>query len=72
MNDLLYCAKTHTLPQLKILQPAMAICLGTKTLNSLRRALGLPYLKLKDASVPTPHTVYEGAEIYGVPHTGGL
>ncbi|MGY8666283.1 hypothetical protein Q3C01_28580 [Bradyrhizobium sp. UFLA05-109] len=72
MTDMLYCAKTYTLPQMGIVQPLMAICLGAKTFNSLRRELGLPDLKLKDAYVPSAHTIYNGTEIYGVPHTGGL
>jgi uracil-DNA glycosylase len=72
MKDMLYCATTYTLPQLKIVQPVMAICLGAKTFNSLRRSLGLPELKLTEASAPSAHTVYNGTEIYGVSHTGGL
>lgn len=50
----------------------MIICLGAKTFNSARRALKLPDLQLKDAYVPSAHTIYHGSEIYGVPHTGGL
>lgn len=72
MRDMQYCAETYTLPQIRIVQPAMAICLGVKTFNSIRRALGLPDLKLKDAHVPSAHTLCNGTEIYGVPHTGGL
>ncbi|OSI35335.1 hypothetical protein BST65_01060 [Bradyrhizobium canariense] len=29
-------------------------------------------LKLKEACVPSAHTIHNGTEIYGVPHTGGL
>lgn len=72
MADMLYCASEYAVPQIKIVQPAMAICLGAKTFNSVRRALKLPDFKLKDAYVPSAHTIYNGSEIYGVPHTGGL
>jgi hypothetical protein len=72
MKDLQYCAETYTLPQLRIIQPDMAICLGAKTFKSLRRALKLPDLKLSEATVPSGHTVYDRTEIYGVSHTGGL
>lgn len=72
MRDMLYCAETYTLPQIRIVRPLMGICLGAKTFNSLRRALRLPDLKLGEACVPSAHTTYNGTEIYGVPHTGGL
>lgn len=72
MPDMLYCAKTYTLPQVRIIRPLMAVCLGAKTFNSLRRALGLSRLKLNEAHEPSAHTIYNGTEIYGVPHTGGL
>ncbi|SDJ99880.1 restriction system protein [Bradyrhizobium sp. Rc2d] len=72
MKDMLYCAETYTLPQMRIIQPVIAICLGAKTFNSVRRALMLADLKLKEAHAPPAHTIYNGTEIYGVPHTGGL
>ena len=72
MSDMLYCAEKYTLPQIEIVQPAMAICLGAKTFNSLRRALRLADLKLSEASLTSAHTIHNGTEIYGVSHTGGL
>jgi uracil-DNA glycosylase len=72
MMDMLYCAQTYALPQIRIVQPIMAVCLGAKTFNSLRRALSLGDLKLNEACVGSAHTTYNGTEIYGVPHTGGL
>lgn len=72
MKDMLYCAETYALPQIQIVQPVMALCLGSKTFNSLRRALGRSDLALREACEPTAHTIYNGTEIYGVPHTGGL
>ena len=70
IGDLEYSAKNYTLPQIKIVQPRMVLCLGAKTFNALRGALGQREMKLSEACLPTHHTVYEGAEIYGVPHTG--
>ena len=72
MKDMLYCAETYALPQIRIVQPAMAVCLGAKTFNSLRRAMNLTDLRLQEAWAPFAHTNYNGTEIYGVPHTGGL
>jgi hypothetical protein len=70
MEDLECCAKEYTLPQIKIVRPRMVLCLGAKTFNSVRRALGQPEMKLSEARLPTSHTVCAGSEIYGVPHTG--
>lgn len=74
MKDMLYCAETYTLPQIRIVKPRMAICLGAKTFNSVRGAMGMPDLKLSEACSPLAHSVDKGTgtEIYGVPHTGGL
>jgi uracil-DNA glycosylase len=72
MKDLKYCAEMYTLPQIKIVNPIMALCLGAKTFSSLRRALDMTDMKLQDAYVQSPHTTCGTTEIYGVPHTGGL
>ncbi|MCK1586937.1 uracil-DNA glycosylase family protein [Bradyrhizobium sp. 169] len=74
MKDMLYCAETYTLPQIRIVKPRMVICLGAKTFNSVRRAMGMPDLKLSEACSPLAHSIDKGTgtEIYGVPHTGGL
>src|SRR4051812_13128054 len=71
MKDTVYCATSYTRPQMRIVQPMMTICLGAKTFNSLRRAMGMSELKFSEASEPSSHSVYKqtGAEIYGVPHT---
>ncbi|OSI80340.1 hypothetical protein BSZ22_00970 [Bradyrhizobium canariense] len=74
MKDMVYCAERYTLPQIRVVKPSMAICLGAKTFNSLRRAMGMADLKLSDAWSSFGHSVDRctGTEIYGVPHTGGL
>jgi hypothetical protein len=70
MKDLRYFAKKYTLPQIKIVEPRMVLCLGSRAFNAIWRAIDEPQMKLSDACLPTAHTVVEGAEIYGVPHTG--
>lgn len=69
-KDLHDCAAAYTLPQLDIVKPRMALCLGANTFNSVRSALGLAPLRLQEASISTAHTRMGGTEIYGVPHTG--
>ncbi|KJC43695.1 hypothetical protein UP09_17110 [Bradyrhizobium sp. LTSP885] len=72
MTVLKHCADKYTLPQLRIVKPFMAICLGIKTFNSVRRALGKSPMLLREALQPNGHTKEHGVEIYGVPHAGGL
>lgn len=69
-RDLRSCAAAYTLPQLDIVKPRMALCLGAKTFNSVRSALGLPPLRLQEACIPSAHTRMDRTELYGVPHTG--
>jgi hypothetical protein len=66
------CAETYTIPQLDIVKPLMAICLGGDTFNSLRSALGKTSMLLREALKPDAHTTLNGTEICGVPHAGGL
>jgi restriction system protein len=70
-----HCAVQYTLRQMRIVQPRMVLCLGTKTFNSVRYALGKTPLNMSDASKAEPHTVDDETEvrteIYDVPHTGG-
>jgi hypothetical protein len=71
IEDLVYCAKKYTLPQIEIIQPCMVLCLGQGTYNAIQLALGHSPSKLSEASLPTGHMQHQnGAEIYGVPHTG--
>ena len=71
MHDLTDCAERFLLPQIEIVRPQMAICLGQKTFAAVRRALALPALSLKDAANPIGHTKYLHTGIYGSPHLGG-
>jgi restriction system protein len=70
MKDFEYCARKFTCPQIRIVKPRMVLCLGEKTFNAMRRAVDEPEMALPDAWKPQPHTKVDGAEIYGVPHTG--
>jgi hypothetical protein len=70
MRDLTDCARRFLLPQIEIVKPRMAICLGQRTFNSVRRALGLSALSLNEAAQPTGNTKYLETEIYGSPHLG--
>ena len=72
MSVLKRCAERYTLPQLRIVKPVMAICLGADTFNSVRLASGKSRMHLRDAFQPKAHTVENDTEIYGVPHSGGL
>ncbi|MCK1732395.1 hypothetical protein IVA79_00160 [Bradyrhizobium sp. 138] len=70
IKDLRACAVAYTLPQLHIVEPRMALCLGGKTFDSVRSALGLARLAWREACIPSAHTRLGPTEIYGVPHTG--
>jgi uracil-DNA glycosylase len=69
-----YCAIKYTIPQVRIVRPKMVLCLGIRTFNAVRYALKTPTMKLSAAYSAEPHTVDDDtrAEVYGVPHTGGL
>ncbi|MCA1469258.1 hypothetical protein I6F09_15295 [Bradyrhizobium sp. IC3195] len=69
-KDLTRCATAYTLPELEIVKPRMALCLGAVTFDSVRSALGLGRLGWQDACIPSAHTRSGPTEIYGVPHTG--
>jgi len=67
-RDLVSCAKTYALPQIEIVCPRMAICLGKATFNAVCRAAGLRPTEWRRARLPGPHTRICGVEIYGLPH----
>ena len=67
-RDLVSCAEIFTLPQIEIVSPRMAICLGQKAFNAVRRAAGLRPTEWSKARLPGPHIRISSAEIYGLPH----
>ena len=69
-EDLKYCARTYAIPQIKIVSPRMAICLGKSTFTAVRHEAGQPPLDWKEARSPNVHTRIGSVEIYGLPHPG--
>jgi restriction system protein len=67
-KDLVRYAKTYTLPQIEIVSPRIAICLGKKTFDAVRSAAGLGRIEGDEAVFPGPHTRIGSAEVYGAPH----
>jgi uracil-DNA glycosylase len=64
--DMRYAAKKYALPQMKIVSPLMAVCLGPPAFLSMSRAA---LDKGGHAeSKPLPHVVFCGIEIYAVSH----
>jgi len=70
--DLVYCARTFTLKEIKIVDPKMVICLGLNTFLALRSAAGhVGNLKLADA-IDNPFCLERlNASVYCVAHSGG-
>jgi restriction system protein len=71
-KDLVRYAKTYTLPQIEIVSPRIAICLGKATFDAVRNAAGLGRIEWDEAMLPGHGTRIGSTEIYGVPHPGRL
>lgn len=70
-KDLIYSAKTFTLPEINIVQPNLTICLGLQTFLALRTASGVKgHLKMNEA-IGSPFKV-GNAVVHCVAHTGAL
>ena len=67
-HHLVYCAETYAIPQIEIVSPRIAICLGKKTFDAVRCAAGKLPLDWKAAYSPSAHTRIGSVEIYGLPH----
>jgi restriction system protein len=70
--DLQLSARTYTIPELEIVRPKMAICLGSAAYNALRRIYDRPYQALKYVDYNMADLRLRDTEIYGVPHPGAL
>jgi hypothetical protein len=68
--DMRYCAKEYTIPEMEIVAPKMAICLGKSTFEALELSLGEKPRQFADAFLPKWRIKYRSTEIYGVPHPG--
>ena len=66
-GDMLYAAKTYAIPQIRIISPLMAVCLGSPAFDAVTGA-ALTEGGQK-ASEPHPHIFFCGVEIFGVPHS---
>jgi restriction system protein len=64
------CVVNYSIPQIEIVRPKMIICLGAKTLNSVRKAIGKPPIKVSNGHIEFAE--YEGAKIFGTYHAGGM
>ncbi len=67
-RDLVSCAEIYTLPQIEIVSPRMAICLGQKAFNAVCRAAELRPPNWSKARPPGPHIRICPVKIYGLPH----
>ena len=67
-RDLVSCAKTYALPQIEIVSPRMAICLGQKAFEAVCRAAGQRPKDWSRARSPGLHTRIGSVKIYGLPH----
>jgi hypothetical protein len=68
--DAVYCAEKYAKRQIEIVQPRVALCAGSLTLNALRLAMGEKTIRLAEAA--TSPIRINSTLVYGVPHTGGL
>ncbi len=66
-RDLVSCAETYALPQIDIVSPRMAICLGQEAFNAVCHAAGLRPPNWRTKS-PGPHICIGSVKIYGLPH----
>ena len=68
--DMLYCAKQYALPQMEVIAPKMAICLGRSTFEAIRDSLDKERPVFAEAHKSEHRINHRGTEIYGVPHPG--
>ncbi len=69
--DLVRAAREYGLPQIAIVQPRLAICLGKSAFNALRRAAGLRPLPTLDEAIASPFA-WGQTQIWCQAHTGRL
>ena len=69
MRDLVHCAREFTLPEIAVVQPLVAICLGMATYVALMKALAQPIpARMADAIANPIH--HNQTAIHCVAHTG--
>ena len=67
-KDFSYSVKTYAIPQIEIVKPRMAICLGGQTFNTIRQVLG--HNSVPMTLVQASPLTMSGTEIVGVNHPG--
>lgn len=70
--DLERCALKYAIPQIEIVDPAIVVCLGKQTFDSIRNALDQPAIPWHTACQTTQHTMLGSVEVCAVPHAGNL
>ena len=69
--DLKRAAQEFALPQIRIVQPSLVVCLGLATFSAIQRACGLkPSPRLAEA-IASP-LVFETAKVWCQAHAGAL
>ena len=69
MRDLIRAAQEFALPQVRIVQPRLVICLGLKTFNALRVACDYSRARRMDDAIASPFTI-DTAHAWCQAHTG--
>lgn len=71
VRDLVHCAREYTLPEIEIVQPRIAICLGKVTFVALARATKHAEPRTMSDAVLNPF-IHRRTSIHCVAHTGAL
>jgi uracil-DNA glycosylase len=69
-KDMQYCAKEYAIPEMEIVAPKIAICLGHSTFYAIARSLDEERRSFADVCEPEYCIKHRRTEIYGVPHPG--
>ncbi|WP_181183094.1 uracil-DNA glycosylase family protein [Mesorhizobium sp. B3-2-1] len=70
-NHLRYCACRYAVPQIEIIRPRIAVCLGVSTYNAIRTHLTRrPRVRLRDALQEDEPLLIGKTNVVVVPHTG--
>ena len=68
MGDMKYCAEHYAVPQVEIVAPRLALCVGLNTFNALRLARGARRVRVAEAT-NRPFLI-NSTQVCWAPHTG--
>lgn len=68
-KDLQSAARDYAIPQIKVVEPEIVICLGKNTFNAIRVARGLPRVRTMDSAIASPFHIGKSA-VWAQAHTG--